>query len=80
MALVLLRGSLMSVTWQAIWFFRLVGTSFVIEMALIIIGTNIPFLIYGVLVMSYRRIDTILLSLMTNSAVVGWYGAAECKL
>ena len=78
MALLLLGGSLISGIWQAIWFFRLVGTGFVLDLALIreLVRTSIPFLMYGVLVVIYYRIDTVLLSLMTNDAVVGWYGAS----
>ncbi|MGZ3645181.1 MAG: oligosaccharide flippase family protein, partial [Ktedonobacteraceae bacterium] len=41
-----------------------------------ILRTNTPFLISGALLVSYDRIDAVLLSLMANNAVVGWYGAA----
>jgi O-antigen/teichoic acid export membrane protein len=77
MALVLLGGSLTSALWQAAWFFRLVGTRFSINLALVrdLIRTSIPFLTYGVLGVIYYRLDTVLLSLFTNAAVVGWYGA-----
>jgi O-antigen/teichoic acid export membrane protein len=78
MALVLLGGSLVGVIWQAICFYHRVGTGFVIDFALIrkLIRTNIPFLIYGVLSVIYYNVDAVLLSFMTNTAVVGWYGAA----
>lgn len=77
MAIVLLSGSLLNSLWQALWFFRLVGLSFVIDRTLIrnLIHTSIPFTIYGALTVIYFRIDTVMLSLMTNAAVVGWYGA-----
>ncbi len=77
MALVLLGGSLASGTWQAIWFFRLVGTRFTIDWTLMrgLVRTSIPFLTYGVLGVIYYRLDTVLLSLMAKVAVVGWYGA-----
>jgi O-antigen/teichoic acid export membrane protein len=77
MALVLLGGSLANCLWQALWFFRLTGASFVTDRALIrtLIRTGIPFMAYGALAVIYYRIDTVLLSLMTNVAVVGWYGA-----
>ena len=77
MAFVLLGGSLVSNLWQALWFFRLAGGSFVFDWALIrkLIRTSIPFMMYGALTVIYYRIDTILLSLMTNAAIVGWYGA-----
>ena len=77
MALVLLGGSIVNGTWQAIWFFRLVGTKFAIDLTLIrgLMSSSIPFLTYGVLGVIYYRLDTVLLSLMTSAAVVGWYGA-----
>lgn len=78
MALVLLGGSLVNATWQAFWFFQLEGILISIDLSLIreLIQTSIPFLIYGVLGVIYYRLDTILLSVMTNATVVGWYGAA----
>lgn len=78
MALVLLGSSFTNAIWQAICFFRLEGIHIAFDRALMgsLIRTGIPFLIYGVLGVIYYRIDTILLSLMTNTAVVGWYGAA----
>lgn len=77
MAFVLLGGSFANIIWQAICFFRLFGTGFSIDKTLIrnMIRISIPFLIYGVIGVIYYRIDTILLSLITNDAVVGWYGA-----
>lgn len=79
MALVLVGGSLINVIWQGGWFFHRVGISFVIDLPLIseIVRRNIPFLISGLLTVGYTSIDTILLSLMANSTVVGWYGAAS---
>lgn len=79
MAVVLVGGSLINAIWQAIWYFRLVGTSFVIDPKFVgeIVRTNIPFLIVGVLGVGYTSIDTVLLSLMANSTVVGLYGAAS---
>ena len=77
MAFVLLGGSTASLIWQASWFFRLVGVHFVFDMDLIrkLLRTSIPFVIYGILGVIYYRIDTFLLSLMANAAVIGWYGA-----
>ncbi len=79
MAAVLVVGSLINGVWQAAWYFRLVRAKFAIDLALIriIVRKNIPFFINGMLLTSYSSIDTVLLSLMTNSAVVGWYGAAN---
>lgn len=78
MALILLGGSFTNATWQAIWFLRLVGPRFSIDLSLIreLVRSSIPFLTYGVLGVIYYRLDTVLLSLFTNAAVVGWYGAA----
>ena len=78
MALILLGGSLISTIWQGYWFFRLVGPRFTINLPLIrsLLKTSIPFLTYGVLGVIYYRLDTVLLSEMANTTVVGWYGAA----
>lgn len=77
MALILLGGSLISAIWQAIWFFHLVGAKFIVDRRTIreLIRSGIPFLAYGVMGVLYYRLDTILLSLITDNAVVGWYGA-----
>ncbi len=79
MALVLLGGSLANMTWQAICVFRIpeVRTRFKVDLAMMrqLVAASIPFLIYGVLGVIYYRLDTVLLSLMTNTEVVGWYGA-----
>jgi len=79
MAVVLVGGSIVNGVWQAAWFFRQVGADFAIDPALIraIARMSIPFLINGVLLVGYTSIDTLLLSLMTNDTVVGWYGAAQ---
>ncbi len=79
MAVVLVVGSLINGVWQAAWFFRLVRPKFAIDPPLIrtILRTNIPFFLNGLLLVGYTSIDTVLLSLMTNDAVVGWYGAAN---
>lgn len=77
MALVLLGGSLISTLWQGFWFFRIVGVGFTLDQELMrdLLRGSIPFLTYGVLGVIYYRLDTVLLSFMTTSAVVGWYGA-----
>jgi O-antigen/teichoic acid export membrane protein len=78
MAFILLGGSLINACWQAIWAFRLLGLHLSVDPHLIkgLLLTGIPFLTYGVLGVIYYRIDTVLLSLMSNAAVVGWYGAS----
>ena len=77
MAFVLLGGSLVDGIWVALWFFRLVGWRVAVEKAVIrqLVHSSIPFVVYGMLGVIYYRIDVVLLSLMTNTAVVGWYGA-----
>src|SRR5579871_4879890 len=77
MALVLLGGSLIDAVWQALWFFRLTGRHIVIRKAVLrhLLRSSIPFIVSGALGVIFYRIDTVLLSLMTNTAVVGWYGA-----
>jgi len=77
MAFVLLGGAIASAIWQAWWFFTLKGMHFELDLKLIrsLISTSVPFLIYGALAIIYARLDTILLSLMVNVAVVGWYSA-----
>jgi O-antigen/teichoic acid export membrane protein len=78
MALVLLGGSLTNMLWQAFWGFRAVGLRLALDIKLIreLLRTCIPFIIYGVLAVIYYRVDTVLLSFMANTAVIGWYGAA----
>lgn len=78
MALVLLACSVINGTWQALWFYKKVGVGFVLEWERIrkLVDTSFPFLVYGMLSVVYYRIDTVLLSLMTNAATVGWYGSA----
>jgi O-antigen/teichoic acid export membrane protein/acetyltransferase-like isoleucine patch superfamily enzyme len=78
MAAILLVAAGCNAVWQAAWFFRFSGVHFGLDFAharsLVVAG--LPFLMYGVLGVIYYRIDTVLLSLMTSTAVVGWYGAA----
>lgn len=77
MTFVLLGGAAASLVWQSAWFFRVVGTGFYFDLRHIteLVRGGLPFLIYGVLGVIYYRVDTVLLSLWTNDAVVGWYGA-----
>lgn len=77
MALVLLGGSLIDAIWQASWFFRLAGRHIVIRKKVLrdLVRSSIPFVLSGALGVIYYRIDTVLLSLMTSTAAVGWYGA-----
>jgi O-antigen/teichoic acid export membrane protein/acetyltransferase-like isoleucine patch superfamily enzyme len=77
MAWVLFVGAIANAVWQAIWFFRIEGRGGRLDWAVArsLLRTAIPFLMYGVLGVIYYRIDTVLLSLMTNPETVGWYGA-----
>lgn len=76
MAFVLLSGSLANSLWQSVWFFQRVGIHLKLDRAVMrnLLHTGLPFLLYGVLGVIYYRLDTVLLSLMTNTDVVGWYG------
>jgi O-antigen/teichoic acid export membrane protein len=78
MALVLLGGSVASLVWQALWFFLLEGISFRVHRRDVtaIMRASIPFMVYGALGVVYYRVDTVLLSLITGTVAVGWYGAA----
>jgi O-antigen/teichoic acid export membrane protein len=78
MAWVLLAGSVIDVLWVAGWVFAKYGVGIVFEISVLrrLFRGSIPFILYSVLGVIYYRIDTVLLSLMTNTAVVGWYGAA----
>lgn len=78
MAFVLLESVVISGIWNAIWYYRFFSTRFPVDLQLIrdTLRTGLPFLAYGVINIIYYRIDTVLLSLLTTVAVVGWYGAA----
>ena len=78
MSLILVTGSLVNVIWQAIWYLRRVGTSFTIDSKLVrkLVRTDLPFLFSSIMLTGYNSIDTVLISLMKNSAAVGFYGAA----
>jgi O-antigen/teichoic acid export membrane protein len=79
MALVLMVGALVDAIWQGVWCFHKIGLRLRLEFKLMLalFKSSIPFLVYGVLGVIYYRIDTVMLSLITNNdTVVGWYGAA----
>jgi O-antigen/teichoic acid export membrane protein len=77
MAWVLFACSSINTCWQALYFFRLQGWHLTVDLATLrtLLRSSLPFLIYGALGVIYYRLDVVLLSLMTNDAVVGWYGA-----
>lgn len=77
MALVLLGSAFANTLWQGAWFIKLMGVHLSLDgkLMLQLTRTGLPFLLYGVLGVIYYRLDTVLLSLMTNAQVVGWYGA-----
>ena len=78
MATILLVAALCNAVWQASWFFRMVGINLSLDgrHMLELVRTALPFLAWGTVGVIYYRIDTVFLSLMTNDAVIGWYGAA----
>ncbi|MBX5450688.1 flippase [Thermogemmatispora sp.] len=77
MAWVLCGGALLNMLWQALCFLRWVGFSLLLDGKTIclLLRSSLPFLIYGVLGVLYYRLDVVLLSLLGNEAMVGWYGA-----
>ncbi|HKS69686.1 MAG TPA: polysaccharide biosynthesis C-terminal domain-containing protein [Ktedonobacterales bacterium] len=78
MAAILLVAAFCNAAWQASWFLRVVGISLSLDgrHMLGLVRTALPFLAWGTVGVIYYRIDTVFLSLMTNDAVIGWYGAA----
>lgn len=78
MALVLVIGSVTGGIWQGFWFFRQVKVKFSLDIGFIrkILRTNLPFLAYGLMGVIYYRVDTVLLSFLASSVVIGWYGAS----
>lgn len=77
-AMVVVAGTAVSVTWKAIFLRRLVRVKFALDvsaMRMLFIGA-LPFFFYWALGAVYYRIDIVLLSKLTDLTVVGWYGAA----
>jgi O-antigen/teichoic acid export membrane protein len=74
----LVGGAVAGIIWQLVWFVRLVGLRFQLDLRLMgdLVRQSIPFLTYGVLGVIYYRIDTVLLEVLTSTATVGVYGAA----
>jgi O-antigen/teichoic acid export membrane protein len=68
----------LSMTWKAIFLLRLAPIKIEVgidTMRRLIIGA-LPFFLYWTLGSVYHRIDAVMLSRMTDAAVVGWYGGA----
>lgn len=77
-ALVLLFGSFVGMLWQISRVARIIGIRIAwdLSIAKALIRSGAAFLAYGVLGVIYYRIDTVLLSVFSNAAAVGVYGAA----
>jgi O-antigen/teichoic acid export membrane protein len=78
MAFVFVAGSAASALWQGLCLRRVAKIELRLDRAVIrtLVRSAIPFFAYWVLGSLYYRLDTILLSKMTDETVVGWYGAA----
>ena len=71
-------GELINVIWQACFLRRVVQVDIALSgrtMRMLIAGA-LPFFLYWALGSVYYRVDIVLLSKLTDAAVVGWYGAA----
>jgi O-antigen/teichoic acid export membrane protein len=77
-AVVMIIGTLVNFTICAHFFRKLVPKlpRVNLESAKILIREGFPFLLWTIFGIIYYRIDSVMLSLMTNEAVVGWYGAS----
>lgn len=78
MAALFVIGSLVNLAWQVTWYLQRIRSRFVIDFKLIrkLVKADIPFLLTSLLMTGYNSIDTVILSLLTNSTVLGFYGAA----
>ncbi len=77
-ALVLLSGAMVALAINMSFFFirRSIRLELDFKVWRTLLVGGFPFLITSVLLTVYQRGDTTILRLMTNDAVVGWYGAA----
>lgn len=78
MAAVFVAGAAASALWQGLCLRRVAHIKLQIDRAVMgmLIRSAIPFFAYWVLGSLYYRLDTILLSKLTDETVLGWYGAA----
>ena len=78
MAAVFVAGAAASALWQGLSLRRVAHIRLRLDRAVIgtLIRSAIPFFAYWVLGSLYYRLDTILLSKLTDETVLGWYGAA----
>jgi len=77
-AVAMVLSSTLAVMWKALFISRVVRVSWRPDAGAIraLLRSTPPFLLYGILASVYYRADTVLLSLLTDATVVGWYGAA----
>ena len=78
MAAVFVIGAGASALWQALCLRRVARIEWRLDRAVIttLVRSALPFFAYWVLGSLYYRLDTILLSKLTDETVLGWYGAA----
>jgi O-antigen/teichoic acid export membrane protein len=78
LAAIFVVGAAVSASWKAFQLRRLVSVRLALDgrrVRPLLIGA-LPFFLYWALGSVYYRIDVVLLSRLTDSTVVGWYGAA----
>jgi O-antigen/teichoic acid export membrane protein len=78
MAAVFVAGAAAGALWQGMYLQRVARIELRLNRAVIgaLVRNAIPFFAFWVLGSLYYRLDTILLSKLTDAAVLGWYGAA----
>ncbi len=71
-------GAAANVAWQAYFLRSIIAIELSVGMRMMrkVAGGALPFLVYWGLTSVYDRIDVVLLSVLTEPVVVGWYGAA----
>ncbi len=78
MVAVFVLGAVANLIWQAARLRRVTTARLIIDVGAMraLIRGALPFLLYWVVGAIYYRIDVVVLSKLTDSTVVGWYGAA----
>lgn len=71
-------GSAIGATWKGLFLARMAPVRAPVELRTVrrLIAGALPFFLYWVLGAIYYRIDVVLLSKLTDTTAVGWYGAA----
>jgi O-antigen/teichoic acid export membrane protein len=77
-AAVIVIGSMVGALWKALSLARVARVLWTIHVGTVrsLLRRAPPFILYAIFGTIYYRMDTVLLSKMTDATVVGWYGAA----